>query len=98
MATSPGQLNPYKLGIELLRHIEDRWNREAFGSEYEQCDNAKERANWDRQLGLGREKIFEVRRIFNDVGLIDTFLTEEFAEEQKLLTIANNPQLRRLRD
>lgn len=94
MATSPGRLNPYKMGIELLRHVEDRWNRGAFGPEYEQCDNAKERANWDRQLGLGRQKIFEVRRIYNDVGFIDAFLTEEFAQEQRLFNYRYNPQLK----
>lgn len=94
LATSPGRLNPYKMGIELLRHVEDRWNRGAFGPEYEQCDNAQARATWDRKLGLGREKIFEVRRIYNDVGFIDTFLTEEFAQEQRLFNYRYNPQLK----
>lgn len=94
LATSPGRLNPYKMGIELLRHVEERWNRGAFGPEYEQCDNAQERANWNRHLGLGREKIFEVRRIYNDVGFIDAFLTEEFAQEQRLFNYRYNPQLK----
>ncbi len=94
LATSPGQLNPYKLGIELLRHIEDRWNRGAFGPAYEQCEDVRARANWDQGLGKGREKIFEVRRIYNDVGLIDTFLTKEFAEEQQLFTYRYNPHQR----
>jgi stage V sporulation protein R len=31
MATSPGKLNPYKMGIELFRDIEDRWNKGRFG-------------------------------------------------------------------
>jgi len=94
LATSPGRLNPYKVGIELLRHIEDRWNRGAFGPAYDACDDTHLRAKWDQKLGLGKEKIFEVRRIYNDVGLIDTFLTEEFAREQKLFTYRYNPQLR----
>ncbi|MEZ4864055.1 MAG: SpoVR family protein [Caldilineaceae bacterium] len=93
LATSPGRLNPYKLGIELFRHIEDRWNRGAFGPEYEECESAKERANWDKQLGLGREKIFEVRKIYNDVGFIDTFLTRDFAEEQRLFTYRFNQHM-----
>lgn len=90
LATSPGRLNPYKVGIELLRHVEDRWNRGAFGPEYEACEDLRERANWDKQTGLGREKIFEVRRIYNDIGFIDTFLTPEFAQEQRLFTFAYN--------
>ncbi|MCA9583308.1 MAG: SpoVR family protein, partial [Myxococcales bacterium] len=30
LATSGGRLNPYKLGVELYRHIEERWNRGQF--------------------------------------------------------------------
>ena len=45
-------------------------------------------------MGLGREKIFEVRRIYNDVGFIDTFFTEEFAQEQRLFNYRYNPQLK----
>ncbi len=90
MATHPGQLNPYKLGLELYRDIEDRWNRGAFGPEYEDCNNLEARRNWDRQLGLGREKLFEVRRIYNDVCFIDTFLTEDFAREHLLFVYDHN--------
>lgn len=92
LATSPGRLNPYKVGIELFRHIEERWNRGAFGPEYEACDDLSTRLHWDKQLGLGREKIFEVRRIYNDIGFIETFLTPEFAAEQRLFTFAYNTQ------
>jgi stage V sporulation protein R len=90
MATSGGRLNPYKLGVELFRDIEDRWNRGAFGPEYETCDDLEVRRNWNRELGQGRDKIFEVRRVYNDIGFIDTFLTEEFAREHKLFTFAYN--------
>ncbi|MFN8441458.1 MAG: SpoVR family protein [Caldilineaceae bacterium] len=86
VATSPGRLNPYKLGVELLKDIEERWDRGAFGPEYDDCIDARERANWDRQLGQGVKKIFEVRRIYNDVGFIDEFLTPEFAERQGLFS------------
>ena len=84
MATSRNRLNPYKLGIELFKDIEERWNRGQFGPEFEACTDARERARWDRQLGLGRQKIFEVRRIHNDVTFIDAFLTPEFCVRQQL--------------
>lgn len=90
VATSPRQINPYKLGLELYRDIEDRWDRGAFGAEYDNCDDQKARANWDRQVGLGRKKIFEVRRIYNDIGFIDEFLTPEFAEKQQLFSFRYN--------
>ena len=90
LATQPGQLNPYKLGLELYRDIEDRWNRGAFGPEYERCDDLNARRNWDRNLVRCRQKLFEVRRIYNDVGFIETFLTEDFARKNKLFTFAYN--------
>jgi stage V sporulation protein R len=94
LATQPGRLNPYKLGLELFRDIEDRWNRGAFGPEYLDCESYEERRRWDRQLGLGREKIFEVRRIYHDIGFLDEFLTEDFVREQGLFTYDYNPVTR----
>ena len=41
MATQPGRLNPYKLGIELFRDIEERWDKGQFGPEYEECDDIR---------------------------------------------------------
>jgi stage V sporulation protein R len=87
-----GRLNPYKLGVELYRDIEDRWNRGRFGKEYDECDDLRERARWDRKLGLGRDKIFEVRRVCTDVTFIDDYLTEEFCREQKLFNFDHNPK------
>jgi stage V sporulation protein R len=86
LATSPGRLNPYKLGIELFRNIEDRWNRGRFGKEWEECDSMDAKRDWDRRLGLGRQKIFEVRKLYNDVTFIDEFFTLEFCIEQKFYT------------
>lgn len=90
VAVQRGRLNPYKLGLELFRDIEDRWNRGAFGPEYEACDNLQARRAWDRKLGLGRQKVFEVRRIYNDIGFLDEFLTEDFVREQRLFTYDYN--------
>ena len=86
MASSPTRLNPYKLGIELLRDIEDRWNKGRFGKEYDECDDMRERRNWDTNAGLGRQKIFEVRRIYNDLMFIDEFLTHDFCRQHKLFS------------
>jgi stage V sporulation protein R len=90
VAVHPGQLNPYKIGLELYRDIEDRWNRGAFGPEWESCNDMQVRQSWDRKLGLGRQKVFEVRKIYNDIGFIDEFLTEDFARQHKLFTFDYN--------
>lgn len=90
LAMQPGQLNPYKLGYELYHDIEDRWNKGRFGKEYDDCDDLVARANWDTGAGEGREKIFQVREIYNDMQFIDAFLTEDFCRENKLFTYAYN--------
>ncbi len=92
MATQPGRLNPYKLGIELFRDIEHRWNTGRFGKDFDECEDLEERKNWNKDLGLGREKIFEVRRIHNDITFIDTFLTPEFCMEHKLFAFSYDDQ------
>lgn len=90
LATAPGQLNPYKLGVELFRDIEDRWNKGKFGKEYNDCSDMTVKKHWDKKLGLGREKIFEVRKVYNDVTFIDEFLTTEFCKEHKLFVYSYN--------
>lgn len=91
VAMSAQALNPYKIGIELFRHIEERWNKGQFGKEYNECDDMVVRKKWDKKLGLGREKIFEVRRIYSDVTFLDEFLTADFCREYKLFAFSYNP-------
>ena len=93
----PGGFNPYKIGIELFRDIEDRWNRGKFGKEYEDADDLGARKKWDKGLGLGREKIFEVRRVYNDVNFIDEFMTPEFIEKHKFYQYGRDPHTGQLR-
>lgn len=90
LASAPGQLNPYKLGVELFRHIEARWDKGQFGKEWEECDNMAAKREWDLRLGAGRAKIFEVRKLYNDITFIDEFFTLEFCLEQKFYSFAFN--------
>ncbi len=89
-ATSGGRFNPYKLGIELFRDIEERWDMGRFGPDYAACDSFEERRRWNRHLGLGREKIFEVRRLYNDVTFIHEFLTADFCRRHNLFSFSYN--------
>jgi len=106
LATSPGRLNPYKVGVELLRDIEKRWNTGRYGPEYEACDDMTTRREWGKDKepkgpvvgkgSPGREKIFEVRTLYNDVTFLDEFLTPEFAEDQKLYHYRYDPSTGRM--
>ncbi|NOX36943.1 MAG: SpoVR family protein [Calditrichaeota bacterium] len=95
VANHPGRLNPYRIGYLLFKDIEERWNKGQFGKEWEECTDYREKKNWDKKLGLGRQKIFEVRKLYNDVTFIDTFLTEDFAREHKLFSFAYNKENKR---
>ena len=106
VASTPGRLNPYKLGLELLRDIEERWDLGRYGKEYEELEDVETRRNWgkdrkrpERVVGKespGREKIFQARRIYNDVTFIDEFLTPEFADKHKLYHYRYDPATGRM--
>ncbi|HMR75701.1 MAG TPA: SpoVR family protein, partial [Polyangiaceae bacterium] len=86
MSTSGGRLNPCKLGVELFRNIEERWDKGQFGREGEECNDLDQKRNWDLRLGLGKQKIFEVRALYTDVTFIDEFLTEDFARQSNMFS------------
>jgi stage V sporulation protein R len=69
-----GQLNPYYLGYKIYEDIERRWNE----------PTVDEQKRFGRKGGEGREKIFEVRELENDVSFLRNYLTEELCEELDL--------------
>lgn len=96
MAMSKQNINPYKIGIELMRDIEHRWDTGKFGKEYNECTNMYEKENWNTNAGLGRQKIFEVRRSHNDITFLEEFLTPEFCNRQQIFTYKHNPRSGRM--
>lgn len=90
MAMSPTSFNPYKVGIELFRNIEQRWNKGQFGREWDECPDLAAKKNWNTKAGKGLDKIFEVRKHYNDVTFIDEFLTEDFCVEHKMFVYKFN--------
>jgi len=75
--------NPYKLGFSMFLEIEERWNKGRFGPIYDACDDAEERRNWDENLGLGNQKVFEVRKHYNDLTAIMEFFTPDFCDKHE---------------
>lgn len=92
VANHPSQLNPYRLGVELLRHVEERWDKGKFGREYSQIEDPKKRSEWDKNTGQGLEKLFQIRSIHNDVTFIDEFLDEDFCHRSKMFLYDYNPK------
>jgi stage V sporulation protein R len=67
----PRSLNPYYLGIKMWQDIERRWDN----------PNEYEREVLKRPGGQGKQKIFEVRELDNDVSFLRNYLTQELIEE-----------------
>ena len=90
MMMAPGTINPYKLGLELYRDIEERWNKGRHGREWDECNDMQRKATWDTGEMRGREKIFEVRKLYDDIGFVSEFLTPEFCQKHKLFAFDYN--------
>src|SRR3989304_4840583 len=90
LAGRAGSINPYKLAKEHSKNIEDQSEKKKSVVEDNENHGNEAKRKWDVKLGLGRDKIFEVRRLYNDVTFIDEFLTEDFCGEHKLFTYAYN--------
>ena len=96
MQMSKQNINPYKVGIELMRDIEYRWDTGRFGKDYNECPSMHDKENWDTKVGLGREKMFEVRKSHNDITFLEEFLTPEFCNRQQIFTYKYNPRSGRM--
>ena len=79
-----GGFNPYKIGVELLRDIEDRYDHGRHGADWERLPGLGQRERHDDRSMRGREKLFEIRRFYNDITFLDEFLTEEFVEKARM--------------
>ena len=74
LSPSRTSLNPYYLGFKMLEDIERRWDNPTM----------EERERLGRKPGMGRQKIFEVRELDNDVSFLRNYLTEDLIKEQDL--------------
>lgn len=84
-------VNPYRLGFYLLKDIRNRWDKGQFGIEWDDCTDMKLKANWNKNTNLGKEKIFEVRKHYDDINLIREFFTEDFCREHEYFNWKHYP-------
>ncbi len=68
------QINPYALGLKIFEDIEKRWDN----------PTPEEKERYGRPGGEGREKIFEVRSVENDISFLRNYLTREIVEDLDL--------------
>ncbi len=74
LSPSRTSLNPYYLGFKMLEDIERRWDN----------PTQEEQERFGRKPGMGKQKIFEVREMENDVSFLRNYLTEDLVKELDL--------------
>ncbi len=87
-----GALNPYALGKLIWEDITERWDKGRFGREWELCKDPEKKRRWDTKANLGLEKLFEVRRTYNDVMFLSEFFTPELFEKLQLFAYEYIPE------
>ncbi len=74
LTPSRTSLNPYYLGFKILEDIERRWDN----------PTTEELEVLGRKPGMGRQKLFEVRELDNDVSFLRNYLTEDLIKDLDL--------------
>jgi stage V sporulation protein R len=74
LSPSRTSLNPYYIGFKILEDIERRWDN----------PTKEEQERLGRKIGRGREKLFEVRELDNDVSFLRNYLTEDLIKDLDL--------------
>ena len=74
LSPSRTSLNPYYIGFKVLEDIERRWDN----------PTREEQERLGRKPGQGRQKIFEVREMDNDVSFLRNYLTEDLIKDLDL--------------
>ncbi len=74
LSPSRTSLNPYYLGFKMLEDIERRWD----------SPTTEEQERLGRKVGMGHQKIFEVRELDNDVSFLRNYLTEDLIKDLDL--------------
>ena len=88
----PGQINPYGSASSSGKTSKTAGTKASSARNTTIATTTSRSASGNRTVGLGREKIFETRRVHNDITFIDAFFTEEFCHEHKFFTYHFNPE------
>ncbi len=74
LSPSRTSLNPYYIGFKMFEDIERRWD----------SPTTEEQERLGRKVGMGHQKIFEVRELDNDVSFLRNYLTEDLIKDLDL--------------
>ena len=76
--------NWYNIGLQLFRHVKERWDKGQFGRDYEECADPVKKAYWDTGANLGTKKIFELRSFYSDRMAVEEFFDPRFIRNAEI--------------
>ncbi len=77
-------MNPYALGMRLFYYLEDMADKGKYSLEYKKLMDVRERKDFNKNTGKGKEFIFLIRERMNDFLFINTFIDQDFIDLHKL--------------
>lgn len=89
-------LNPYALGMRLFYYLEDLADKGRYSPDFRKLRNIEERKNFDVKVGKGREFIFKVREDFCDFTLINSFVDQDFIDQNNLFVVGRRLNKQRM--
>jgi len=80
-------LNPYAVGLRLVQYVEALANKGKLNYNFQKINNSEIRENYNLNTNKGKETIFDLRKIFSDFTLINTFVDQEFVDLHNLFVV-----------
>ena len=80
-------LNPYALGMRLLQYLEQQAEKGRTGLEYYQTADRRQRQDFDRATGKGREYVFHLRENYCDSMFVNSFIDQDFVDQHRLFVV-----------
>jgi len=80
-------LNPYALGMRLLQYLEQQAEKGRTGLEYRQTADRRQRQDFDRATGKGREYVFHLRENYCDSMFVNSFIDQDFVDQHQLFVV-----------
>ncbi|MFZ5573296.1 MAG: SpoVR family protein [Thermodesulfobacteriota bacterium] len=77
-------LNPYALGMRLFYHLEEIGDKGKYDLDFRELRGIREREDFNRKTGQGRDFIFTIRRNLCDYLFISDFIDQDFVNRHKL--------------
>lgn len=89
-------LNPYAVGVRLFEHIRAYANCGKFTYEFDKTLNVKNRLEFDKETGAGRDKLFKIRENLCDFTFINTYVKQDFVDRYNLVVIGQRINQQRM--